>query len=81
MFEVDERIVPVVLFVATTEIVPEIVGGQAALGESMLTEPVLLTLTPPKTATLFNGKLMGVMASVMDVLWEVEPLVPLAVRV
>jgi hypothetical protein len=47
----------------------------------MLTEPVLLTLTPPKTATLFNGKLMGVMASVMDVLWEVEPLVPLAVRV
>jgi len=80
MFEDDERTAPVVLFVATTEIVPEIVGLQPALGESTLTDPVLFTLTPPKTATLFKAKLIGVTASAIDVLWEVAALVPLAVR-
>jgi hypothetical protein len=80
VFVVEASIAPVVLFVATMETVPETVGRKFATGESMLTEPVLLTLTPPKTATLFSGKLIGVIARLIGTVWYADPLVPLAVR-
>jgi hypothetical protein len=69
----EKRTAPVVLFVAVTLIVPEIVKLDD--GESIDIVPVVLTLTPVNVVELLRVKDTGVTMTKTNVLWTRVPLV------